>query len=74
MKKFLPRRRHEFVRDNIVTTFDYILEEDIQTFHSQDWIREWDTRNISSIDVEGKKAFYYYDYKNIAIGINYYLP
>lgn len=74
MKKYLPRRRHEFDRNGIITSFDYILEEDIQTLYNSNWIQEWDQlkHKISPIEVKGKKAYFYYDYKNLAIGINYY--
>jgi len=74
MKRFLNRRRHEFVRNGVETSFDYILEEDLINFYDADWMEEWDQskNKIKPIEVDGKRAYYYYDYKNLAIGINYY--
>ena len=72
-KNLLPRRRHEYTVNNILTTFDYILEEDINNYDT-DWIKEWDLlkHRIHTITIDGKSGYYYSDYKNIALSINYY--
>lgn len=72
-KNLLPRRRHEYLNNNVSTTFDYILEEDIKQYDA-DWIKDWGflSHRINPITIDGKSGYYYSDYKNIALSINYY--
>lgn len=64
--KFFPRKTYNYIGVNsIETSTDYILTEDVLSFHGRAFLDTW-LKFIDkkpTIKIDNKEGYYYYDYE-----------
>lgn len=73
--KFVPRRRTEYDNNGVMTTYDYVTSEDVLARHGQKFAIQFEkfATRLPQLSADGKLAYYYEDYKNIAYRTDMFL-
>lgn len=75
--KFCPKRTLSYKGvSEVETTADYVLQEDVLSFHGKEFTDQWYffIKNRPTIILDGgERGFYYADYKEYAIKTDMYI-
>lgn len=76
--KFAPKNTYEYISlCSTPTSTHYITENDIMSFHGNDFFNQWKEfiklRNICKEKFGDKEGYYYYDYKEAAYSTQQFL-
>lgn len=73
--KFVKPHLHEYKCRVSTVTVNYVTLSDVKKFHGDVFANQWYEfiKNFKKADLQGKEAFYYADYKDMAIRTHMYL-
>lgn len=74
--KFCKKNTHSYIgNNNILTTADYVTDEDVIQHHGLEFFNEWSkyTTNLPKLNVDDKGYVFYEDYKFFAYRVDLYL-
>ena len=73
--KFFKPHLHEYKSRETIVTVNYVTLGDVKEFHGEKFANQWYEfiKNFKKVDIAGKEAFYYADYKDMAIRTHMYL-
>lgn len=71
--KLCKKRTHSYISTGgVATTYDYVLEHDVYTFHGKEFADKWKEYIAKKpyIATDGEQRYYYYDYKECVLKTN----